>query len=414
LLNAGADPNLRDKAGRTPVHTFLGGEWPWSGARDCLPLLAAAGANLSAADPEGRTPLHYYAALSGPRSRLLFFTGKIPDMFTAAAVDFNAQDQRGDTPLHLAARQGGTDVFEWLCRAGAKLDLTNRAGETPRLLALQNTDRFNRFRLPANEDIHEAAQTGDVATLRRLLQSEPQLITTTNQAGETPLRLAARNRQADAVETLLAAGAAWDEASAAMLGRAPVLEQLIQKRRAALHTVAYGQPLLHLAVESGSVAAVETLLAAGASLAAENRVGISPLGAALLGDQTEVVTFLRARGARENIFDGIILNQPELVRRVLNQPDFSPTAPNAVGLTPLHVATLFERTEIVAMLLARPISPNLPAAVLRESSITALHVAAACNHTNEAALLLQKGRPGGSGGQFGMPTAALRCRRWSR
>lgn len=391
LLTAGANPNLRDKSGRTPAHIFLSQEWPWSGAQDCLPLLAAAEADLSARDPQGRTPLHYYAALAGPRGNLLFFTGELPDTFTAAAVDFNAQDQRGDTPLHLAARQGGKDIFEWLCRAGAKLDVTNRAGETPRWLALQHADPFNRFQVPATEDIHEAARTGDLATLRRLLQTEPRLMTITNQAGETPVRLAARTRQTNAVEILLAAGASWDEVSAAMLGRAAVLEQILRERRAAVRTVAYGQPLLHHAAKSGSVASVETVLTAGATLEAVDHSGLSVLGAALQNDQSDVVTFLRSRGASENIFDSIILNQPELIRRLLSQPTFSPTVTNGVGLTALHVAVVFGRTEVLAALLARPISPNLPAAVLRQSAISALHVAAACNRTNEAALLLANG-----------------------
>jgi serine/threonine-protein phosphatase 6 regulatory ankyrin repeat subunit B len=391
LLKAGANPNLRDKAGRTPAHIFLTQEWPWRGAEDCLPLLAATRADLSAPDPQGRTPLHYYAALSGERGNLLFFTGGLTNTFTVAAVDFNAQDQRGDTPLHVAARQGGTDVFEWLCRAGAKLDLTNRAGETPRLLALQTTDRFNRFRFPANEDIHAAAQTGDVATLRRLLQSEPRLITSTNQAGETPLRLAARNQQTNAVATLLGAGAVWDEVSAAILGRADALDQIITKRPSAVRTMAYGKPLLHLAAESGNATAVETLLKAGAKREEGDLSGRSALGAALQLNRTDVVRLLRASGAAENLFDGIVLDRPELMPTLMEQSNFSTTQANATGLPPLHTTVAFGRENVLRALLEKPLDPNQVASGPRWSGLTALHVAAACNRTNEATRLLQQG-----------------------
>lgn len=54
LLDAGADPNRRDRSGNTPVH--LAAKWC---ALDALRALVAAGGETSTADSSGRTPLDW-------------------------------------------------------------------------------------------------------------------------------------------------------------------------------------------------------------------------------------------------------------------------------------------------------------------------------------------------------------------
>lgn len=61
--------------------------------------------------------------------------------FVAAGVDVNAVDQesdgRGWTSLHLAAFDGDTKAVRLLLEAGAKPDVTDRQGMTPRDIAQQ-------------------------------------------------------------------------------------------------------------------------------------------------------------------------------------------------------------------------------------------------------------------------------------
>ncbi len=167
LLKAGANPSLSDHRGRTPVHCFLSGEWPWREAAECVGLLARAGANLAAADDRGRTPLHSLAALGGPGRGAGLLVREVGMTFVAAQMDFVARDREGNTPLHLAAKSGAADVFEWLAKQGNALDLTNNAGETPRMLALQSTNRFSQFRFSPSEDIFNAAWKGDAEVVTR-------------------------------------------------------------------------------------------------------------------------------------------------------------------------------------------------------------------------------------------------------
>lgn len=389
LLKAGANPNLRDRQGRTPALMALTGEWPWRGANECVPLLAAAGADLTVTDQQGRNLLHYLAEMGSDTRYPVFFARALIKVLAESKLDFNTRDDAGDTPLHIAARRGAAQVFEWLTSQGAKLDVTNNAGITPRFLALNNTNRFARFRLPPTEDIHEAAQRDDVETLRRLLHTEPRLITTTNRLGETPLRCAAKHHQTNAVNVLVAAGAAWDEISAAMFGRADALQPILERNPNAANTAAYGKPILHWAVESGSVPAVKLLLAAGAKRDAPDRAGFSALGLAVRSNRTEVVALLRAQGGVENLFDYINRGEPEAAVALLKAHPSLGALPNAAGLTPVQMAVVFGRTRVLAALLELPL-PSAPPAT-KPTRFTALHVAAVCNRTNEAALLIQHG-----------------------
>jgi ankyrin repeat protein len=72
-----------------------------------------------------------------------------------------ASSKSGDTPLMAAARIGFQDAAEWLVSLGAKVDGTNRQGETPLIIAVQLRQvPMIRFLLDhgANPDKVDAAQ----------------------------------------------------------------------------------------------------------------------------------------------------------------------------------------------------------------------------------------------------------------
>lgn len=123
LLARGADPNARDEEGRTPIFSAVLG-----GSVALLGLLLETKADVNARDERGATALHIAAEEVVPEAATLLI---------GRGADVNAQDEEGNTPLARAvfSARGRYEVVRLLMKAGAKDDVANSAGETPRQLA---------------------------------------------------------------------------------------------------------------------------------------------------------------------------------------------------------------------------------------------------------------------------------------
>jgi uncharacterized protein len=123
LLARGADPDARDAEGRPPlVSAILGNSVALVG------LLLESKADVNATDPHGWTPLHFAAQEVLPQ---------MASLLLAKGANVNAADEEGNSPLHRAIffARGRYEVVQTLRKAGARPDLKNKAGETPRELA---------------------------------------------------------------------------------------------------------------------------------------------------------------------------------------------------------------------------------------------------------------------------------------
>jgi len=149
-------------------------------------------------------------------------------------------------------------------------------------LALYQGARARAERLAADGgvDVFEAASLGDVATLRRLLDSDPSLARAWSDDGFTALHFAAFLGGSEAVRTLLDAGA--DVHAVARN------EMRVQP----LHSAAARFPDVDLD-------SCRLLLEAGADPNARQQSGHTPMDEAIVRDSAELRALLAAHGAHE-------------------------------------------------------------------------------------------------------------------
>ncbi|PLN84302.1 ankyrin repeat-containing domain protein [Aspergillus taichungensis] len=118
LLEKGADPNLGDQHGETPLH------WAAKAGDDCMvDLLLQNGVHSDLADRRGRTPLSR-AAERG-------HAAVVKLLLTAGRADADSKDARGRTPLSWAAETGRLETARILLDHGASVDIQDHEGQIP-------------------------------------------------------------------------------------------------------------------------------------------------------------------------------------------------------------------------------------------------------------------------------------------
>ena len=171
LMTAKADPNLKDRQGRTPL---------W-GAVETTPavvkFLIDNGADVNARDTVNATPLLWAAGFGRPETVKLLLESK---------ADVKAVDDNGWTALIWAAGIGQPETVGILVKAGADLNAADRqTGDTPLL---------------------RAARTGKPESLKVLLAAGAD-INARNNLKQTALHCAAQSGSPEKVALLLAAKA---------------------------------------------------------------------------------------------------------------------------------------------------------------------------------------------------------------
>jgi ankyrin repeat protein len=189
LLQRGADPNLADAAGNTPL--LIAAELRNA---KIMKLLIQRDANIHSADAVGNTMLHVsIAANRGDAS--------VVDLLIRSGANVNLANALGDTPLSIAAKLGDASIVALLIRSGANVNLAIDAGDTPPSIAAAHTNApvtklLTRNGASLNEQIREDWAPLHIIASKRLHEclrlaidacgTDPNIAT---RCGQTPLHL---------------------------------------------------------------------------------------------------------------------------------------------------------------------------------------------------------------------------------
>ena len=238
---------------------------------------------------------------------------------------------------------------------------------------------------PVADRFYQAIRQDDLTTLRTLIKGEG--VDAKDAQGQTPLMQAAAFGSAEAVRTLIAAGADVRAAGSAGFTALHLAADDLAKTRmlldAGVDVNAASQlgrtPLIAAAASSQSAEVVRLLLARGANMNAADNSGVTALNAAANADNREAAELLLERGA---------------------DPNAQARLPQAA--TPLMGAAINGNAALVASLLARKanvavVSERTGAIVkngpVRFGSVTALHLAATGGNPQVVESLLKAGAP---------------------
>eukprot|EP00004_Rigifila_ramosa_P019012 TRINITY_DN4798_c0_g1_i1.p1 TRINITY_DN4798_c0_g1~~TRINITY_DN4798_c0_g1_i1.p1 ORF type:complete len:1400 (-),score=345.14 TRINITY_DN4798_c0_g1_i1:632-4831(-) len=335
VLRSGASSNVADYSGRTPLHVAAA-----SGHIDIVNLLLESGADVHAVDKAARTPIRDAQAAGYPAIvALLTKHGAIPfsesseiaaPMCEAASrgdltrmkniarspADFAVSDYDKRTPLHLAASSGALNIVRFLVdEAKVPIDPIDRWGSTPFDNAIQS-------------------QFPEVVAF---FQSRGCVPTAALKDFTTELFAAAAAGDLQKIKNLVMNGA--------------VLTAQDYDRRT----------LLHVAAAHGYLHLVEFLFSAGLDVQLPDKLGVLPLRYALMNHHSDVVDFLRQRGAPSSSKELIAAvsaavaqhRTDELQRLIFLGADVDFADEN--GQTPLHRAAALGYADVVRLLLTQPV-----------------------------------------------------------
>jgi ankyrin repeat protein len=259
LLSHGANPNLAPRElEKTPLHAASE-----RGATEVARRLFAHGASPTARDEIGRTPLHNACEIGDAR---------LVDLLLKSGADPRATDDDGATPFDI-------------------LEESSRDAEVYRLFEAHGFRAVASRQLPGDANdhrdhtaLHRAVESGDVGRVRQLLErgADPNAV---DGEGNGALHVVVSSRPSDAY-------LAGPVATLVTDGRLAVLGQISER-----------------------VQAARLLIATGAKVDLQNRVGRTPLHlAALTPAEPALLGLLLEKGADCNAIDGSDKTPLELAR----------------------------------------------------------------------------------------------------
>jgi ankyrin repeat protein len=360
LVKRGADPNLTDWDGETPLHKAARSPTDLEVVRTLIRL--GAHVNAAGAWAPRMTPLQH-ACRAGDTAvvRLLLEHGADPNL--TEHVD-------GWTALRFAVFDNQPEIIRILLEYGADvfihdgwhtpLDSAVHGGKREEARALYwaaEEKRPEAYGTP----LHAAANKGDTATVEALIESGARI-----HAGDylqkTTLHWAVGERRPLLAELILEFHKVEPASDAAQLSQEEAIKVLIDRGADLEERDVYGRTPLIEAVVQGQEAAARVLIEAGADVNAQDVTGWPPLLYAAAGGEVDMLRLLISKGADLQIvrhgWNALTCasHHGHLAAAQLFIAEGVPI--NPPGWTPLHSAAFMGHREIISLLLANGADRN--------------------------------------------------------
>ncbi len=237
LIKYGANVNVKDNSGWTPLHIAA-----WYSDLDIVKYLVEKGADVNAKDNLGQTPLHISTNKGDLENvKALIHGGAIPEyknhdgktsihlaasngnlhilfFFNDTCADMNIGSKDGKTPLHYAASNKDIDTIKGLLLCGAYINAKDKYGITVLHIATKNNDLELLKFLVKNTDkidtkdkhgmtpLHKAVEYGYIDIVKFLVMHCDVNVDARNVLQETPLHVSIKNRNYEISKFLLDLG----------------------------------------------------------------------------------------------------------------------------------------------------------------------------------------------------------------
>ncbi|PAA83693.1 hypothetical protein BOX15_Mlig016864g1 [Macrostomum lignano] len=335
LIEAGADVNKRDANETCPLaHSIL------SGSQEIFDLLIEKNANPRVFDKDGHDLV--ILSTSFKRFEILKKLHKL-----GLPLD-HVNEKDGETPLLTACQTSSPEVVNYLLDNGCNVKVMNKKGITPVLRASAMGDLISVKRLKEHgAQLDVPAVSGDTAILAAALRGKTPLVeflykegcsvTTSDDNGMGLAHLAASKSDTELLDVIRRASAPLDEQD--NKGNTPLIIATIQPTNLDLMKQFIelkcnvetknnkGKTATSIAVEQGSVEALNYLISVGGNLGNITKTGETTTMQAAKGNHLEVMKVISTSASQSNV----------------NSTDIN-------GKTAVHFAALSGRLEIIEFL----------------------------------------------------------------
>jgi ankyrin repeat protein len=301
LLEMGADVNIIDDDGRTPLNCALKNRHV-----EVAKLLLDEGADVNIPNNSGWTPLNY-ASEDGHV--------EVVKLLLEKGADVNIPNNSGWTPLNYASEDGHIEIVKMLLEKGADVNIPNNSGWTPLTCASNGHLEVVKMLLKEGADVNIvsdngrgplscASYFGHLEVVKILLKKGAD-VNIASDTGKGPLSSASVRGNLEVVKLLLENGAYLNVSSndgwtplhlASTDGHVEVVKQILRKLgNASLVADSFDRTALFYAAMRGKYEVLQLLLANNQdNLNAKDRYGSTPLFAAVRNGHEKAVELLLA------------------------------------------------------------------------------------------------------------------------